>query len=298
INDDAKTIAEAVEIAKQADVAILALGESADWMEGEASSRATLGFTGAQQQLLEAVAATGKPVILVVLAGRPLELKWAAAHIPAILEAWSPGIEAGPAIARVLFGEVNPSGKLPVSLPRAVGQEPLYYAQLPTGRPARGDLSHLPRDGGEKFMSRYMDEENTALYPFGWGLSYTSFTYSQPTVSRAEVPLTELLAAGHISAVTVGVDVKNSGSVAGTEVVQLYIRNTAASVSQPVRELKGFRRITLAPGESRHVEFPLGFDELNFYNADVKRTAEPTTYKIWVGGSSLAEAETQMKVIE
>ena len=298
IPDDAKTIAEAVATAKQADVAILALGESADWMEGEASSRTTLGFTGAQQQLLEAVVATGKPVILVVLAGRPLELKWAAAHVPAILEAWSPGIEAGPAVADVLFGDVNPSGKLPVSLPRAVGQEPLYYAQLPTGRPAHGDLGHLPRDGGEKFMSRYMDEENSALYPFGWGLSYTRFTYSQPALSRAEIPLSEVLASGHKPVVTVGVDVKNSGGVAGTEVVQLYIRNTSASVSQPVRELKGFARVMLSPGETKHVEFPLGFDELNFYNADVKRTVEPTTYKIWVGGSSLADAETELKVIE
>ncbi|MFZ1083382.1 MAG: beta-glucosidase BglX [Terracidiphilus sp.] len=296
--DDAKTIAEAVETAKQADVAILALGEPTDWMEGEASSRATLGFTGAQQQLLEAVVATGKPVILVVLAGRPLELKWAAAHVPAILQAWSPGIEAGPALARVLSGEANPSGKLPISLPRSVGQEPLYYAQLPSGRPAHGDLSHLPRNGGEKFMSRYMDEENSALYPFGWGLSYAQFSYSQPTVSRAELPLSELQAAGHNPAVTVGVDVKNSGSVAGTEVVQLYIRNTAASVSQPVRELKGFARVTLASGETKHVEFPLGFDELNFYNAEVRRTIEPTTYKIWVGGSSLATAETELKVIE
>jgi beta-glucosidase len=298
IPDDPKTIAQAVETAKQADVTILALGEPTDWMEGEASSRVHLGFTGAQQQLLEAVVATGKPVILVVLAGRPLELKWAAAHIPAILQAWSPGIEAGPALVRVLFGDVNPSGKLPASLPRAVGQEPLYYAQLPTGRPAQGDLSHLPRGAGEKFMSRYMDEENSALFPFGWGLSYTRFTYSQPTVSRAEVPLRELLAEGHKPAVTVGVDVKNTGSMAGTEVVQLYIRNTVASVSQPVRELKGFARVTLAPGETKRVEFPLGFDELNFYNVKFKRTVEPTTYKIWVGGSSLAEAETSLKVVE
>jgi len=298
IPDDAKTIAEAVETAKQADIAILALGEPADWMEGEASSRTTLGFTGAQEQLLEAVVATGKPVVLVVLAGRPLELKWAAAHVPAILEAWSPGIEAGPAVADVLFGDVNPSGKLPVSLPRAVGQEPLYYAQLPTGRPAQGDLSHFPRDAGEKFVSRYMDEENSALYSFGWGLSYTNFSYSQPTVSRAQLPLREVLAGGHKPLVTVGVDVKNAGSVAGTEVVQLYIRNTAASVSQPVRELKGFARVALNPGETKHVEFPLGFDELNFYNADVKRTVEPTTYKIWVGGSSMATAETSLKVVE
>jgi beta-glucosidase len=298
IPDDAKTIAEAVETARKADVVILALGESTNWMEGEASSRTTLGFTGAQEQLLEAVVATGKPVILVVLAARPLELKWAANHVPAIVEAWSPGVEAGHAVADVLFGDVNPSGKLPVSFPRAVGQEPLYYAQMPTGRPAHGDLSRLPRVADEKFMSRYMDEESSALYPFGWGLSYTQFGYSQPTMSRAEVPVREVLALGHKPSVTVGVDVKNTGSIAGTEVVQLYIRNTAASVEQPVRELKGFRRVTLAPGESKHVEFPLGFDELNFYNTEIKRTVEPTTYKIWVGGSSLATAETSLKLIE
>lgn len=298
IPDDAKTIAEAVETAKRADVAILALGENTDWMEGEASSRTTLGFTGAQQQLLEAVVATGKPVILVVLAGRPLELKWASNRVPAILEAWSPGVEAGHAVADVLFGDANPSGKLPVSLPRAVGQEPLYYTQLPTGRPAHGDLGHLPRDKGEKFMSRYLDEENSALFPFGWGLSYTRFSYSQPSIDRSQVPVREALTTRDKPLATVGVDVKNTGSVAGTEVVQLYLRNTAASVEQPVRELKGFARVTLAPGEQKHVEFPLGFDELNFYNAQIQRTVEPTTYKIWVGGSSLATAETSLQVVE
>ena len=298
VPDDAKTIAEAVETAKKSDIAILALGEPTNWMEGEASSRATLGFTGAQEQLLEAVVATGKPVILVVLAGRPLELKWAANHVPAILEAWSPGVEAGHAVADVLFGDVNPSGKLPSSLPRAVGQEPLYYAQLPTGRPAHVDLTHFPQNAEEKFVSRYMDEENSALFPFGWGLSYTRFSYAQPTISRPEVPVAEVIASGSKPVVTVSVDVKNTGSVAGTEVVQLYIRNTAASVEQPVRELKGFARVTLSPGEQKHVEFPLGFDELNFYSAEIKRTVEPTTYKIWVGGSSLAKAETSLQIIE
>jgi beta-glucosidase len=294
--DDAKTIAEAVETARKADVAILALGEPTGWMEGEAASRVQLGFTGAQQQLLEAVAATGKPVILVVLAGRPLELKWAAAHVPAILEAWSPGIEAGHALTDLLFGDVNPSGKLPASFPRSVGQEPLYYAQLPTGRPARGDLSHMPANGLEKYLSRYVDEENSALYPFGWGLSYTRFSYSQPTLSRAEVSAREVLASRNGPITKVGVDVKNTGSVAGTQVVQLYIRNTAASVSQPVLELKGFARVTIAPGESKHLEFPLGFDELSFYNSEIQRTVEPTTYTIRVGGSSLATAETSLKV--
>jgi len=298
VPDDAKTIAEAVETAKKSDIAILALGEPTNWMEGEASSRATLGFTGAQQQLLEAVVATGKPVILVILAGRPLELKWAAAHVPAILEAWSPGVEAGHAVTDILFGDINPSGKLPSSFPRSIGQEPLYYAQLPTGRPARVDTSHFPQNAGEKFVSRYMDEENSALFPFGWGLSYTRFSFSKPTISRAEVPVAEVLAAPTQPVATVGVDVKNTGSVTGTEVVQLYIRNTAASVEQPVRELKGFTRVTLAPGETKHVNFPLGFNELNFINAEMKSTVEPTTYKIWVGGDSQATQETALQIIE
>ena len=147
-------------------------------------------------------------------------------------------------------------------------------------------------------MSRYMDEENSALFPFGWGLSYTRFTYSLPTVNRGEVPVREVVASGHSPVAVVSVDVENSGAVAGTEVVQLYIRNTAASVEQPVRELKGFARVTLKPGERQHVTFPLGFDELNFYNVEVKRTVEPTTYKIWVGGSSLATAETSLQIVE
>ncbi|HWG22080.1 MAG TPA: beta-glucosidase BglX [Terracidiphilus sp.] len=299
VPDDDKTITEAVDTAKKADLALLALGESANWMEGEASSRVHLGFTGNQQRLLEAVVATGKPVVLIVLAGRPLEIKWAAEHVPAILEAWSPGFEGGHAITDILFGDVNPSGKLPASLPRAVGQEPLYYAQMPTGRPAgNADLSHMPTDSLNKFLSRYVDEENSAIFPFGWGLSYTRFSFSAPTVSRAAVPVSEVLAASHKPVVQVGVDVKNTGTVAGTEVVQMYIRNTDASVEQPVRELKGFARVTLQPGESKHVKFPLGFNELNFYNVDLKQVVEPTTYRIWVGGSSLATAETSLKTIE
>jgi len=218
--------------------------------------------------------------------------------VPAILEAWSPGIEAGHALVDVLFGDVNPSGKLPSTFPRAVGQEPLYYAQLPTGRPAHGNLDHFPRDPAEKFVSRYMDEDNAALFPFGWGLSYTRFSYARPTITRAEVPVAEVIASSSKPVATIGVDVKNTGSLAGTEVVQLYLRNTAASVEQPVRELKGFARVTLAPGEQKHVDFPLGFDELNFYNAEIKRTVEPTTYKIWVGGSSLAIEETSLKIVE
>ena len=293
--DDNKTIAAAVDTAKKADVVILALGENADWMTGEASSRTRLDLPGRQEDLLEAVAATGKPVVLILFTGRPSTIKWADAHIPAILEAWFPGMEGGHAVADILFGDVNPSAKLPASFPRAVGQEPLYYAQLPTGRPAHGDLSHMPSNSEEKFLSRYLDEDNSALYPFGWGLSYTRFSYSQPKVSRAQVPFQEAVG-GHSPALTISVDVTNSGSVAGTEVAQLYLRNTSASVEQPVRELKGFARIALNPGETKHVDFPLGFDELSFYNVDSKLTVEPTTYKVFVGGSSLASAETSFEV--
>ncbi|MFZ0393199.1 MAG: beta-glucosidase BglX [Terracidiphilus sp.] len=297
--DDNATIDQAVELAKKADVAILALGEPAGFMEGEASSRVHLGFTGSQEKLLQAVAATGKPVVLVVVAGRPLQIKWAGEHVPSIVEAWSPGMEGGHAIADVLFGDVNPSGKLPASLPRAVGQEPIYYAQMPTGRPATGiDLSHMPTNSDEKFHSRYMDEQNSALFPFGWGLSYTTFAFSTPMVSRQTIPVREVLASGHSPLLKVGVDVRNTGSVAGTEVVQLYLRIPNVSVEQPVRELKGFTRVTLAPGESKHVEFPLTFDELNFYNVDLKQVVEPTTYDVWVGGSSLAAAETTFQVVE
>lgn len=299
IPDDTAAIAEAVETAKKADVAILALGEPANWMEGEAASRVHLDFTGNQEKLLEAVAATGKPIILVVLSGRPLQIRWAGEHVPAILEAWSPGLEGGDAIADILFGDVNPSGKLPASLPRAVGQEPLYYAQTPTGRPPTGiDLSHMPTNSVEKFVSRYMDEENSALFPFGWGLSYTRFAYSTPTVSRETVPIKEVLASGRTPVIKVGVDVRNTGSVAGTEVAQLYLRIPNVSVEQPVRELKGFARVTLSPGESKHVEFPLSFDELNFYNVDAKQVVEPATYDVWVGGSSLATAHATFQVVE
>jgi beta-glucosidase len=293
--DDAKSIADAVETAKKADIAILALGESADWMTGEASSRTRLDLPGNQEQLLEAVAAIGKPVVLVLFTGRPSEIKWAGAHIPAIVEAWFPGIEGGHVVADVLFGDVNPSAKLTVSFPRAVGQEPLYYAQMPTGRPAHGDLSHMPANAAEKFITRYLDEDNSALFPFGWGLSYTRFNYGQPAVDKAEVSLRDITESRG-PALTVGVDVRNTGSVAGTEVVQLYLRNTSSSVEQPLRELKGFARVALAPGESKHVEFPLSFDELSFYNVQSKRVVEPTTYKVFVGGSSLASAETSFEV--
>ncbi len=284
--------AEAVAAAKKSDVVLLALGEGAD-QTGEASSKTHLSLPGNQEQLLEAVAATGKPVTLIVFSGRPLAIPWAAAHVAAIVEAWFPGLEAGPALVANLFGDANFSGKLPVEMPQSVGQEPLYYAQLPTGRPAGdADLTHPPTDAEDKYLSRYIDGPNAPVYPFGWGLSYAHFSYSPVTVKHT------LGTSNDVGRIEVGVDVRNASAVAGTETVQLYVRDTVASVEQPVRELKGFQRVTLRPGEQKHVSFTLGFDDLAFYNVDLKRVVEPGTFKVWVGGSSTATDEGEFTVLQ
>lgn len=287
--------AEAVHAAEGSDVAVLALGESGS-MSGEAGSRADLSLPGNQEKLLEAVAATGRPIVLLVFSGRPLELSWAAQHIPAILEVWFPGIEAGSAIANVLYGDVSPSGKLPMSFPRAVGQEPLYYNQFPTGRPATGlDLTRPPGPDS-RFFSRYIDVPNDALFPFGYGLSYTQFVYGKVTLSRSAVPLKEANREDAQKLITATVMVTNTGSRSAAEIVQCYVRNLGASVEQPVRSLKGFTRITLKPGESREVSFDLGFPELSFYNTESRAVIEPTNYTVWIGGSSLATEEAQFNV--
>lgn len=279
--------AEAVHAAEQSDVAVLALGESGV-MSGEAGSRAHLDLPGNQEKLLEAVAATNKPIVLLVFSGRPLVLNWAAQHIPAIMEVWFPGTEAGSAIADVLYGDVSPSGKLPMSFPRAVGQEPLYYNQFPTGRPPfKADLTKPPGPDS-RFVSRYIDVPNDALFPFGYGLTYTQFSYGKVAMSRPAVPLRE---ANHESAqklITATATVTNTGSRAATEIVQCYVRILGASVEQPVRSLEGFSRVTLQPGESRQVSFNLGFPELSFYSAESKAVIEPTHYTVWIGGSSMA----------
>jgi len=289
---------DAVAAAKQSDVVIMAAGEDAAWMTAEAASRAHLGLPGNQQQLLEAVAATGKPVVLIIFSGRPLALPWAAEHIPAIMEAWYPGVQAGPAIVRTLFGEVSPSGKLTVSFPHSVGQEPLYYDELNTGRPADGiDLSHPPTNSAEKYHSRYVDEPNAPLFPFGFGLSYTKFTYSP-----LELSATRLSAAGLNqktgSPLRVATTVKNVGSRAADEVVELYIRLRGTSVSLPIRQLEGFRRITLVPGESKRVEFTLGRDELSFYNIDMKDIVEPASVTVWIGPSSTEGQSADFTIAE
>lgn len=289
--------AAAMDAAKNADLVVLALGESSE-MSGEGGSRTQLDLPGNQQQLLEAVAATGKPAVLVIFSGRPLVLNWAAAHVPAIVEAWFPGTEAGSALANVLYGDVAPSGKLPMSFPYTVGQEPLYYNQLPTGRPPVGiDLSK-PNTGDARFISRYIDAPNDALFPFGFGLSYTTFAYSDVKVSREAVPLAEASNAKSNALVTVTATVKNTGKVKATEVVQCYVRNLGASLSQPVRSLKGFERVTLAPSEEKTVSFKLGFNELMFYNNAGKAVVEPTRYTAWVGGSSLAEQHADFEIHE
>jgi beta-glucosidase len=282
--------AEAIDAAAQADVVVMALGESSR-MSGEAGSRAQLDLPGNQQALLARIAATGKPVVLLVFSGRPLVLDWADQHVPAIMAVWFPGTEAGNAVADVLFGDVAPSGKLTMSFPRAVGQEPLYYDQFPTGRPpGDADLAKPPsRDTA--FISRYIDVPNDALYAFGHGLSYTTFGYSDVQVSRANIPLAEAKSAGANDLVTVSATVTNTGQRAGTEVVQLYVRNLGASIEQPIRSLKGFQRVELQPGESRQVTFRLGVSELSFWNAKSVEVVEPTQYTVWVGGSSRASQQ-------
>ena len=295
---------DAVAAARKADVVVLALGESAAKMTGESSSLTRLDLPGNQERLLEMITQLRKPTVLVLFDGRPLAVKWAAAQVPAILEAWYPGIEAGPAVADILFGDVNPSGKLTATFPRAVGQEPLFYNQLPTGRPADDiDLSHPPT-GEDKYFSRYIDETNAPLFPFGFGLSYTTFSYSQVTLSQSGISVEDLMhPTSHPffkrpSDIRVTAQVRNTGTVAGTEIAQLYIRNTGGSVEEPVRELKGFQRVTLQPGESRQLEFTLGFNELSYYNLEMNRVIEPTEYQVWVGGSSEASMGAQFEVTE
>ncbi|HTW49157.1 MAG TPA: glycoside hydrolase family 3 N-terminal domain-containing protein [Acidobacteriaceae bacterium] len=279
--------AAAIDAARQSDLVVMALGESSA-MSGEAGSRAYLNLPGNQEQLLESVAATGRPIALLVFSGRPLVLDWAAEHVQAILAAWFPGSEAGSAIANVLYGDVAPSGKLPMSFPRAVGQEPLYYNQFPTGRPPIDLDLTKPPDGDSRFFSRYIDVPNDALFPFGFGLTYTNFDYSPVRLSRTLIPMREANRSESRRLVTATATLRNTGDRAATEVVQCYVRNLGASLEQPVRSLQGFARVTLKPGESREVSFDLGFPELSFYNNAGQAVIEPTHYTVWIGGSSLA----------
>ena len=288
--------AEAVDAAKQADVVVMALGESSE-MSGEAGSRAHLDLPGNQEKLLETIAATDRPIVLLVFSGRPLVLAWAAEHVSAIMESWFPGTEAGSAIANLLWGDVAPSGKLPMSFPRAVGQEPLYYNQFPTGRPPVNIDLTQPPGGDSRFFSRYIDVPNDALFPFGYGLSYTQFAYGNVSVSRQTIPFAEANRTGAHNLVTVTATVRNTGSRAGVEVVQCYVRNLGASLEQPVRSLEGFQRVTLQPGETKKISFDLGFPELSFYDNSGHSVIEKTDYTVWVGGDSRAAEHAEFRIV-
>jgi beta-glucosidase len=286
-------LAAAVDAAKKADVVILTLGEDGGGMTGEATSRAHLGLPGRQQELLEKVVATGKPVVLVLFSGRPLTLPWAFEHVPAVLAAWLPGVQAGPALVRTLFGESSPSGKLVVSWPRSVGQLPLYYNALNTGRPAdKSDLTNPLGGADDTYVSRYIDERNDPQFPFGYGLSYTTYRYG-PTAIDGGPPAAAALTAGlHDAAsgakavLTASAEVTNTGSRAGEEVVQLYVRLIGTSTSQPVRALKGFQRISLAPGETKTVTFAVEPDALALWNDRNVWVVEPAKVAVWISPDS------------
>lgn len=268
-------LAEALKVANQSDVIVAALGESAE-MSGESSSRTNLEIPQAQKDLLNALLKTGKPVVLVLFDGRPLVIKEENETVPAILNVWFAGTEAGYAIADVLFGDINPSGKLTSTFPRSVGQLPIYYAHKNTGRPLVNTEGKF-----EKFRSNYIDERNEPLFPFGFGLSYTTFEYSNLKISSDKMNSGEKL--------KVTVDVANTGNYDGKETVQLYIRDVVGSVTRPVRELKNFQKITLKKGEKQTVTFEITVEDLKFYNSALQFVAEPGQFDVFVGGNSNAE---------
>src|SRR5260221_4870192 len=301
---DAEILA-AVETAQQADIVLLALGEEAAEQSGEAASRAHLDLPGRQEELLEKVTATGKPVVLLLFSGRPLPLPWAFEYVPAIVAAWFPGIQAGPALARVLFGDVAPSGKLVVSWPRTMGQIPIYYNALNTGRPADGyDLTHPPRNSLEKYVSRYIDEQNTPLFPFGFGLTYSSLEYSKTEVDSAKLSAAGLNAnlrrdaSSNRTQATVSATVRNTGNRAVDEVVQLYVRLIGTSMSEPVRKLVGFKRVVLASGESKRVSFPLSADAFSLWDIQNNLRVEPCHVQIWISPDSSRGLPADMDIVE
>jgi len=298
-------IAEAVAAARSSDVAILALGEDAPEMTAEAASRAHLDLPGRQEALLEQVAATGKPVVLILFSGRPLTLPWAFEHVPAVLAAWFPGVQAGPALVRTLFGEAVPSGRLVVTWPRWIGQIPLYYNALNTGRPAgTADLSRPPSEGTEKFVSRYVDEPNAPQFPFGYGLSYTEFRYSKPEASVKTLSakaLSVMLRSrpdDSKEALSVSADVTNSGKVGAEEVVQLYVRLRGTSVAEPVRALKGFQRVALSAGQTKRVTFSLTAESFALWDANNEHNVEPSKVNIWVSPDSSRGEPVELEITE
>lgn len=265
--DDRSSFDEAVTLAGRSDAVILVIGETKE-MSGEAASRSEITLPGVQQELAEALIATGKPVVVVLMNGRPLDLSWLDAHAPAILEAWFPGTQAGHAVADVLFGDYNPSAKLTVSFPRNLGQVPIFYNNKNTGRPM----------SAEKYTSKYLDVPNTPLYPFGYGLSYTTFKYDNLRISSPVLKANQK--------VEVSIQVTNTGKMAGHEVVQLYVRDLVGSVTRPVKELKDFRKIYLEPGAQSVVTFEITPATLEFLTRDMQRAAEAGDFEVFVGTDS------------
>ncbi len=277
--------AAATRAARAADIAVLVLGEG-EYMSGEAHSRAYLGLPGHQQALLEAVHATGTPIVTVLMSGRPLVIPWLVQHVPAVLQAWHGGIRAGRAVADILVGAINPSGKLTASWPRTEGQIPVYYAHKNTGRPAEGE-------GTIQFdwlhRSVYIDERNTPLFPFGFGLSYTTFEYSQLEVHTPQV--------GPDDTLVVTATIANTGDCAGTEIVQLYIRDLVGSVTRPVKELKGFARLSLKAGEVRPVRFEVPVQQLGFHGPSLEYIVEPGGFAVWIGPNAATGLEDSFRVV-
>lgn len=296
-------LAEAVAVAKQSDVVLLALGENAPEMTGEAASRAHLGLPGRQEQLLEQIVATGKPVVLILFSGRPLTLPWAFEHVPAVLAAWFPGLQAGPALVDTLFGESSPSGRLVVSWPRSVGQEPLYYDALDTGRPAGNtDLTRPPWEGTTKYVSRYIDEQNSPQFPFGYGLTYTSFRYGMPQLSASTLSAAKLNAELEdssrlpVSELTVTTEIANTGARSALETVELYVGLQGTSTAQPVRALKAFQQINLASGATQQVTFHLGPEAFSLWDAQNKHVVEPCRVRIWVSPDSAQGSPVTLEI--
>jgi len=283
----------AVSAASKADVTILALGEDAGEMTGEAASRSNLALPGRQQELMEKVVATGKPIVLILFSGRPLTLPWAFEHVPAVLAAWFPGIQAGPALVRTLYGESDPTGRLVVSWPRSVGQEPLYYNALSTGRPVEG--------GDPKYVSRYLDVPNSPQFPFGFGLSYTSFRYGVTEISQKQLKTSSLNTGLHGSAskpaLTATAEVTNTGQRPGEEVVQLYVRLQGTTVAQPVRALKGFQRVTMGPGETKKVTFDLSSEAFALWNDHNQFAIEPAKVSIWIAPDSAQGTKAEVEIM-
>jgi len=270
----------AIKAARKADVVIFTAGESR-WMSGEAESKTDLNIPSVQQELINRIQAAGKPIIVVLMNGRPLTINRISENIPAIIEAWYLGNQTGNAIARVIFGDYNPSGKLPVTFPRSTGQIPLYYYHKSTGRPF---------DKEDKYTSKYTDSPNTPLYPFGYGLSYTTFSYDPIAVSKNRIKKDE--------STKVFVKVKNTGKYAGQEVVQLYIRDDFASVTRPVEELKGFKKINLMPGETKQAEFEITPDMLSILDLNLEPVVEPGKFTIYIGSNSVDLISTSIEIVE